>query len=190
MCRYWYALQNGWKHKSELKNFVIQPKLKLNTLPELTVGFLESAEVAVLVLDFDGVLAPHDADQPTPEAESWLQKMSLTLGEQRIAILSNKPKPKRLAYFKKHFPNIQFIYGVAKKPYPDGLWDIANSRGIAFNRLLLVDDRLLTGMLASCLAPCQALYFVNPVKSYRAHFFKELFFSMLRSLERVLVKIS
>lgn len=180
-----YAIRNGWRHRNQLKAFLRNSNLQLSNLEHLSVEALEAANVAVVVLDFDGVLGHHDANQPTESAIKWLQALSNQIGEQRIAILTNKAKPERLAFFKKHFPSIQFVVGVLKKPYPNGLWEIANYRGIESSRLLLIDDRLLTGMLAACLAPCQARYFTRPVKKFRAHFIKESFFVCLRFIERM-----
>lgn len=184
MNRIIFAVQNAWKKRHLLKEFLTNPKLQLTSLNDLTVEMIEAAHVAVVVLDFDGVLAPHDANTPTPEAQKWLQKLCISIGEPRIAILTNKAKLERLRYFREHFPGIQVVQGVAKKPYPDGLWEIANFRGIESSRLLLIDDRLLTGMLAATLAPCQARYFSKPLRSFKKHFFKEIFFSLLRSTER------
>ena len=182
--RFAYALSKGWRHRKKLHSYITQKNLKISHLHELSVSDLENLHVAVLVLDFDGVLAPHDAVQPTASAHAWLKEVSMNLGEQRIAILSNKPKPLRKKYFQQHFPGIQWVESVAKKPYPDGLIEIANSRGVATSRLLIVDDRLLTGILASCLAPCQARYFARPISQYARRPMQELFFSCLRITER------
>jgi len=184
MSRFIYALKKSWQHRKALKRYLTQSNLSIQSLEELQASDLEKLNVAVLVLDFDGVLAPHDAGEPTESVHNWLRTMSMSLGEQRMAILSNKPKSLRKEYFQKHFPGIQWVESVAKKPYPEGLIEIASSRGIATSRLLIVDDRLLTGILASCLAPCQAKYFSKPISQYRKHPVKEAFFSFLRVIER------
>ena len=183
-----YAIRQGWAYRKSLKRFLSQPQLQLERLEHLTQDVIEAANIAVVALDFDGVLAPHDADEPSMEAQQWLQRLSIWIGEQRIAILTNKAKPERLRYFQQHFPGIQVVTGVAKKPYPDGIWEIANYREIDPSRILLIDDRLLTGMLATCLAPCQARYFIKPISNYRAHCVLELFFNLLRQGERLLIK--
>tara|TARA_R110002110_G_scaffold65206_4_gene180028 strand:- start:111886 stop:112464 length:579 start_codon:yes stop_codon:yes gene_type:complete len=188
MIRFFYALSQGWQNRKALHRYITQKNLQINSLSELQFSELENLNVAVLVLDFDGVLAPHNASEPTATAHAWLKKMSMNIGEQRIAILSNKPKPLRKAYFQKHFPGIQWVESVAKKPYPDGLIEVAYSRGVATSRLLIVDDRLLTGILASCLAPCQARYFSQPICQYTRRPIKELFFSILRVTERAVFR--
>jgi predicted HAD superfamily phosphohydrolase YqeG len=74
--------------------------------------------LSVLVLDFDGVLAPHGEDRPLPEIESWLARCAAVFGEERIFILSNRPVPVRAAYFRQAFPGVRFVAGVRKKPFP------------------------------------------------------------------------
>lgn len=186
--RWWFAIAQGWAHRKRLKSFLTDPEKRIKALEEITPERLDKANIAILVLDFDGVLAGHDAPQPLPEVTKWLTNLSQNIGEQRIAILTNKPKAVRIAYFAKHFPSIAFIYGVKKKPYPDGLLEIANYKGVPPHRLALVDDRLLTGMLATCVAYTQGWYFCNPYHQYRRHFFKEVFFSVLRGLERLALR--
>lgn len=184
MKRILYAIQNGWTYRQKLSSYITQPALSIEALQRIQMEDLEKLNVAVLVLDFDGVLAPHDAATPTQAAEKWLRTISMNLGEQRIAILSNKPKPVRRAYFQEHFPGIQWVEGTRSKPYPDGILEVAESRGIVSSRILIVDDRLLTGILASCIAPCQARYFIKPVMNFSHHPIKESFFWILRKLER------
>lgn len=186
--RWWFALKNGWQQRANLKRF-LQDAYQIRTLEEITLQKLDEAGIAILVLDFDGVLAGHDALYPTPEVEQWLRKLTHTIGEQRIAILTNKPKPERVEYFNKHFPSIFLLQGVRKKPYPDGLLDIAFYKGVPPHRLVLVDDRLLTGMLATCLAFTQGWYFYPARRNFWRHPIKESFFSLLRLLERGLMKI-
>lgn len=184
-----YALKHAWLARGMLKKFLIDPRCSIGSLAEITPQRLDDAHIAILILDFDGVLGPHDADEPLPEVAQWLRALSGVIGEQRIAILSNKPKPARLRYFSTHFPSINFVYGVPKKPYPEGLLSIAEYRGVPPHRVALVDDRLLTGMLATYLGSTQAWYFRQPIQNFRQHFFKECFFSFLRGLERGMVRL-
>lgn len=189
MLRMWFAFKHGWQQRRLLKAFVADPKKRFGALSEITPEFLDAANVAVLVLDFDGVLAPHDASYPLPEAQKWLKALSLVIGEQRIALLTNKPKPERLRYFAEHFPSIYIAHHVRKKPYPDGLLQIANYKGIEPHRIALLDDRLLTGMLATCLAYCQGYYFYRPYRNMWRNPVRESFFSLLRVFERAYLSL-
>jgi len=179
----------GWQQRKALKRFLTDPLLRIGNLSELTPQRLDAANIAVLILDFDGVLAWHDADVPLPEVNEWLKGLAQTLGEHRLALFTNKPKPGRLAYFKMHFPSLYIVHGVRKKPYPDGVTQVANYKGIPVHRVALLDDRLLTGMLSACLAYSQGFYFVKPYHNYARHPFKEGFFSSLRHIERYMVRM-
>jgi uncharacterized protein len=189
MGRWWFAIQQGFLNRRRLKAFLEVPILQIGALSEITLEKIEHANVAILVLDFDGVLASHDEPIPSKEAQAWLQKISAAMGEQRIVILTNKPKPERLAYFATHFPLINVWTNGRKKPYPDGLLDIMRYKAVAPHRVLLVDDRLLTGMLATCLSCCQGWYFTKPRRCFWRRPIRESFFSFLRFLERCVVRL-
>lgn len=189
-CRWLYALYEGWRRRKELKRFLISPDYQVQSLFEITSKRLDDADIAILVLDFDGVLANHGADKPLPEVEAWLRQICHEIGELRVAILTNKPFPARLAYFTKQFPLIHIVQDVRKKPYPDGILEVANYKGVSPHRVVLVDDRLLTGMLASCLAYSRGWYFCHPYQNFRRRPIKEIFFSTLRVLERYILRLA
>lgn len=182
--RWFYTFVKGWEKRKELKRFVNEPQFQINSLDEITFERLEEANVAVLILDFDGVLASHGEKEPNDEAKRWLTDLCSKMGEQRIALLTNKPIPERLHYFKKNFPLIHVVQDVRKKPYPDGIKEIADYKGVHPDRVLLVDDRILTGMLATCLCYSQGWYFRRPYRNVLKRPIKELFFSFLRTIER------
>lgn len=188
MSRWWFALVQGFKNRQRLKAFLNNPALQIHRLSDITAQRLDAASIAILVLDFDGVLAGHDAAQPLPEAHAWLKALSQQIGEQRIALLTNKPKLERLRYFAEHFPLIHVVRGARKKPYPDGLDEIIAYRNVPPHRVLLLDDRLLTGMLATCLAHCQGWYFYPPCRRFWHAPIRESFFSFLRFFERSILK--
>ncbi len=138
----------------------------------------------MLALDFDGVLAPHGENRPLPECEAWLARCVAALGAERVFILSNRPDPARAAYFNQEFPGVRFISGVRKKPYPDGLLRVAELSGAETARIVLLDDRLLTGVLATCLAGTGVVYITAPYVSFRTRPVVEGFFDLIRMLER------
>jgi hypothetical protein len=187
--RWFFALKQAWLQRKNLKTFLIEPAKQVHSLEEITAQRLDNANIAILVLDFDGVLEPHDTKVPSKETQLWLRNLCQEIGETRIAIFSNKPKPARIQYFQEHFPSIFMLYGVRKKPYPDGLSNIAEYRGVSPDRIMLVDDRLLTGMLATCLAYTQGWYFRPPKTNYWRRPIREMFFSFLRVFERALIRI-
>lgn len=188
MLRWWYAIKMGWQQRKHLKRFLTDHEVRISDLSEITPQKLDAANIAVLILDFDGVLAPHDAITPLPEVEVWLKGLCQTIGEHRLALFTNKPKAARLSYFQKQFPSIYIVHDVKKKPFPDGIIQVADYKGIPVHRVALLDDRLLTGMLSVCLAYARGYYFAKPYQSYLRHPIKEGFFSCLRHIERWLVR--
>jgi uncharacterized protein len=187
--RFWFALKNGWQQRRLLKRFLDQPALQIQNLSDITAQRLDDAGIAILVLDFDGVLAAHGEALMDKSAENWLRQLCNIICEQRVALFTNKPFPERLQYFAEHFPMIYIVSDVPKKPYPDGLLQVANYKGIGIHRIALVDDRLLTGMLATCLAYCQGIYFAHPKRNVCQNPVRELFFSLLRVSERTFIRL-
>ncbi|WP_086488414.1 YqeG family HAD IIIA-type phosphatase [Thioflexithrix psekupsensis] len=155
---------------------------------QLTPDDLNRLNISVLALDFDGVLAAHGETQPTPELIAWLKTMVAHLGNAHVFILSNKPTPERVAFFAAHFAGVRVIAGVRKKPYPDGLKTIMDITQQPASAILLVDDRLLTGVLAACIAQTQIAYITHPHCNFNRRPVQESFFWSLRFLERRLMQ--
>ncbi|HEX9079790.1 MAG TPA: HAD family hydrolase [Desulfuromonadaceae bacterium] len=151
----------------------------------LDPALLKERGIAALALDFDGVLAPHGFLAPLPAAEEWLSRCVAEFGGDRVFILSNKPTEARRSWFARKFPEIRFISGVRKKPFPDGLNRIGALAGVPLASILMVDDRLLTGCLAALNAGALPLYVRRPYVSLAHRPVTELFFMLLRSGERV-----
>lgn len=150
---------------------------------------LSEQGVKALALDFDGVLAPHAADQPLPEVADWLRRAVAVFGADRVCILSNRPFGPRVDWFAAHFPGVRFVAGVRKKPYPDGLKKTGELASVPLSSILMVDDRLLTGCLSALLAGARPLYIRNPYCAMPSHPAKELFFMLLRRCERLFVRL-
>lgn len=154
---------------------------------DLTAEFIQSRNIRYLALDFDGVLANHGEVKPLAEAEAWLSQFIQVIPQSHIALLSNKPFTERVVYFQQRFPNIIIISGVLKKPYPEGLNKLVAHFNCAKHELALVDDRLLTGMLAVCIAGVQGVYIEKPYSNYKKRLIAECFFSVIRQAERAWV---
>lgn len=161
------------------------PLHSINCLLDVTREHLEALNITLLVLDFDGVMASHGEKTPRPEVLSWLTKLMQSWPGLKLAILSNKPLAERQAFFSAYYPEIIFKLAADKKPYPTGLQELAKQCDIPVSRVLLIDDRWLTGMLASLLAGAQGLYIQKPYVNFRARPVTESFFALLRALERL-----
>ena len=177
----------GFTFRRELSQ-VLRDTPPASSIMSLDPAQLTEGGITALVLDFDGVLAPHGFPAPLPEAREWLSRCSAVFGADRIFVLSNKPTEARKVWFRDHFPGIRFISGVRKKPYPDGLKKAGELAHAPLSAILMVDDRLLTGCLAALVAGARPLYIRSPFISFRHRPLAEIFFMLLRAGERSLLK--
>lgn len=187
MQRILFALQTGYQYRQPLRH-ILQSTPAHQTLQNIDLMALKQAGIEALILDFDGVLAPHGDAAPLPELNGWFKEAIALFTAARIFILTNRPDPVRQAYFQQHYPGITFVTGVRKKPYPDGLYQVQRLTQVTMDRLVLFDDRLLTGVLAACLAGCQIRYIRQPYIKIQQRPLKELFFMGLRGLEKVFLR--
>ena len=178
----------GFRFRSELGH-ILRETPRDNSVLSLDPARLKASGIAVLALDFDGVLSPHGFSAPIPPTREWLSRCAAVFGEENIFILSNKPTETRQRWFAEHFPRIHFISGVAKKPYPDGLQKTAEIAHTPLSSIMMVDDRLLTGCLAALNAGTRCAYIRNPYISQQKHPLIELFFFLLRIGERFVVRL-
>jgi HAD superfamily phosphatase (TIGR01668 family) len=179
----------GFRCRRELSRILAKtpPEASILTIdPEV----LKKQGIVALALDFDGVLAPHGASAPLPEAAAWIKRCEEVFGGDQIFILSNKPTYIRIQWFAENFPAIRFISDVRKKPYPDGLKKTGELSGVPLSSILMVDDRLLTGCLAAIVAGARPCYIRRPFVSFKQHPLAELFFTLLRAAERVFVRMT
>lgn len=170
------------KHKNQIS--AVKDEHCLESVTRLSVEFLNKHNIKIVTLDFDGVLAAHGKPELNEEVKIWLDSFANEFGQENIFILSNKPTQVRLEYFKKYYPQIRFISGVAKKPYPDGLKKLIEIANCEPKTVALVDDRLLTGCLACIIADCYPILITKPYVDYDNYNTSEKFFAFLRKWEQ------
>jgi HAD superfamily phosphatase (TIGR01668 family) len=178
----------GFHHRSKLRELLDCTPLN-SCILELDPEALRSSGITAIVLDFDGVLAPQGAAVPLPKAVEWMKQCEAVFGGDRVFILSNKPTEERRVWFSSHFPAMRFISGVRKKPYPDGLKKTGELAKVLPSQILMVDDRLLTGCLAALAAGVRPCYIRRPYIAFSHRPFAELFFWVLRAMERTFVRL-
>jgi predicted HAD superfamily phosphohydrolase YqeG len=179
----------GFRCRRELARIVAETPLATSILT-IDPAELKIQGIAALALDFDGVLAPHGASVPLPEAIKWMRSCAAVFGSDQVFILSNKPTNARRQWFAENFPAVRFISGVRKKPYPDGLNKTGELTGVPLSSIMMVDDRLLTGCLAALVAGARPCYIRHPYVSFNHRPVAELFFWLLRTLERMFVRLT
>lgn len=182
-----YAIKESWHFRTQLKRYLLDASLQVASVRDLQLSVLRAHNIQALVLDYDGVLAAHGEPTPRPENTTWLQEFSRAYAPHKIFILSNKPNPERIAYFQQNFPTITFVKATRKKPYPDGLQQIMTLTGLPAAQIMLVDDRLCTGILAALITGVQGVWVTVPYINLRNRPFAESGFMFLRWLERTLI---
>jgi predicted HAD superfamily phosphohydrolase YqeG len=147
-----YALTMALKHRKALRAFRRDPALQGQSILALDPVALQASGIKIIALDFDGVLAAHGEQKVSAEIGGWLKNCIQIFGIGHVFIVTNKPSKQRADYFEQNFSGIEFIFPKRKKPYPDSIVYILQKTGVEPNELLVVDDRLLTGILATIIA--------------------------------------
>ena len=171
------------KHQSQLKDIAHNPSHSARSVIAIDPAALKAEGIQVLVLDFDGVLNYHNATEVPDTVKAWLTTCGQVFGEDHLYLHSNNNRPNRINYLKQHFPCMHILDPTQKKPAPEGLQSITRITGIPPHQIALVDDRLLTGMLAACQAGCKGIHITKPFTNYQRSPITEIFFASLRWLE-------
>ena len=183
-----YGVRMGWRHRHRLKPYRHDSELQTDTILQLDPKKLKADGIKVLAIDFDGVLASHGEEGLEKNIVEWLILSRSVFGPGKIFILSNKPTRNRAELFASH--GIELIRPTRKKPYPDGLHHILQRTKVAPEELLLIDDRLLTGILAAKIVGVQAIWVMKPFVNFAKRPLTEIFFVLLRNFERQLLVTS
>lgn len=185
--RTWYTLSMAYKHREKLKTYRYQPALQRASILECDPVLLKDQGIKAVILDVDGVLVPYGEIQLSQKIDSWLKICIQILGEGKVFILTNQPTLIRKDYFLKNYKGIKFLLPGRKKPYPDGITQVLQANQIAPSELLIIDDRLLTGILAAVIAQASGCYITKPLRDFAKRPIQELFFNLLRKIERFIV---
>jgi predicted HAD superfamily phosphohydrolase YqeG len=182
-----YALTMAWQYRKILGEYRRNSVLQSPLITLLNPAVLKATGIQVMILDFDGVLAAFGETRLPVNTVAWLQQALQTFGAGNIFILTNKPTPEREHYLAEYFPGINFFWASKKKPYPDGILQIITLKKVQPEAVLMVDDRLLTGILGAIIAKVRGCYITEPLISFNKRPVQELFFMLLRSVERWLI---
>ncbi len=179
-----YALVMAWKYRKNLADYRCLSALQKREVITLNPFSLKQEGVKLMILDFDGVLAAFGETIISPPIENWVIRCRDIFGFGNIFILTNRPTQERQQYLSERLPGVEFFWASRKKPYPDGILSIMHLKAVAPAEVLVIDDRLLTGILAAVLANVRGCYITEPLVSFRKRPIRELFFVLLRTIER------
>jgi len=177
-----------WHYRTNLKSVLRDTNQHCATVLRCDPEIWFKQGVRILVLDFDGVLAAHGESCVNTDIQQWLESCINCFGENHVFLLSNRQDWSRTSYFEEKFPGICVFSVKKKKPAPDSLIEIAQQTNCSVQHLLMVDDRLMTGILSAVIAGTQYCWVRQPFYNLKKRFFTEIFFWGLRVLERLIVR--
>lgn len=179
-----YALTMAFKHRKALSAYRHDQMLQYPSILNINLKALRAEGLKIIALDFDGVLASHGATEISLEMSHWLYHCIQIFGRGQVFILTNKPSQQRANYFAKNFSDVEFIFPKQKKPYPDSILAILDKTRVNPSELLVIDDRLLTGILAAIIAGVRGSYITQPLVDLHKRPISECFIMSLRQFER------
>lgn len=188
IARILFAVKQGWHYRNQLRQFMTHPDLQVNTPLDLDLLSLKNdIGIKVLALDLDGVMVSYGENKLTDPLAAWLSRCVEQWTVANIFIYTNRSSTLRKEYFLQHFPGMRFVEVSRKKPYPDGLYQIIEKTKVLPGEILVIDDRLLTGILAALIVGTKAKWVTKPLISIKKRPVAELLFILLRALERFLL---
>lgn len=182
-----YALSMAWRYRKCLQTYRRNAALQAANIFALDPLLLKEKGIKILILDFDGVLAAHGETILTVKVSHWIEHCVQAFGEGKVFVLSNLATPARFAYFTKTFKGVELVFPMRKKPYPDGILQILQATRCLPQEAMVIDDRLLTGILAAIIANTAGCYVKKPFTCFQKRPIQEAFFMILRNLERLML---
>ncbi len=128
------------------------PSFRTEALTDLTVQWLQSRDIRLLLLDFDNTIVPYTTDVPTPEMERWLKAMAVS--QITLCVVSNSRKDRVKKFCA--------AYGIpcitqAKKPGSRGIQQALSQFGISKAQTALCGDQIFTDTLGANLAGIRSI---------------------------------
>ena len=126
---------------------------------DITADYLRGLGAKAVVLDHDGVLGPNRSIAPDGTGLKLIERMVEGFGAGAVFILSNtrSRKAQREKYYAD--PKLKVKYIVAdKNPSTDGLEKAGEACGISVDKIAVLDDGILTGILMAASAGGIAVY--------------------------------
>ena len=124
--------------------FLLLPRLRADSITELTPEYLQNRGIKLLMLDFDNTIVPYTTNEPTEEMASWLKMM--VASEIQLCVVSNS-KRDRVKIFCK-------AYGIdcithAKKPFSKGIKACLARYDLPSAACALAGDQIYTDVLGA-----------------------------------------
>jgi HAD superfamily phosphatase (TIGR01668 family) len=183
-----YACVQAWRYRSALASYIHNHDLQVASVVDVKPQKLFEQGIQSLIIDFDGVLASHGEIEPTVIATQWLRECCKVFGPNRIFILSNRPTLERKHYFAKYFVGLNFVVATHKKPFPHSILKIIKTTKLSPEEILVLDDRLLTGILAAIISKVRAYLITEPFVDHQHCHKRESIYAFVRRLESAIFR--
>lgn len=120
------------------------PTIIVDSITDLSPGFLKSRGIELLMLDFDNTIVPYTTNIPTEEMSAWLKAMAS--GDIKICVVSNSKKDRVKIFCAQ--------YGIdcithARKPFSDGIRRCMAQYGLTPSQCALAGDQIFTDILGA-----------------------------------------
>ncbi len=127
-------------------SFSLLPAFVTDKLTDISVEFLKSKNIRLLMMDFDNTIVPYTTNVPTAQMESWLKAMASS--EIQVCVVSNSKKERVKIFCEKYqIPCITH----AKKPFSKGIRECLTEFEVPEREAALVGDQIFTDTLgANC----------------------------------------
>jgi len=128
-------------------------------LEDLTAEWIVELGAGAAIFDHDGVLGPNKSHGPDEEGRRLLRDAVERLGQGKVFVLSNTKSRKvvRQAHYKDNHPDVAYL-AARSKPDPEGLHMASAASCVPVEKVAVVDDGLLTGILMALEAGALPVY--------------------------------
>ena len=137
--------------------FSLLPRIRCESLTDLTPEFLKSRGIALLMLDFDNTIVPYTTNDPTDEMERWLHMMLAS--PVQICVVSNSKRDRVVKFCDaRGIPCITH----SNKPFQKGIRECRDRFGLDMKKTAMVGDQIYTDVLGGNCAGAMSIL-VKPI---------------------------
>lgn len=136
---------------------ILSPDLMLNSIYDLSPGFLKERGICLLLMDLDNTLAPYSENRPSVALRNWLDTLKRAGIEPFILSNNRGSRPRVFA----SALSLDYV-GHAGKPSVKKLRAVLKKKGLSAAQAAIIGDQLYTDILCGNRAGVYAIA-VRPI---------------------------
>ena len=140
--------------------FSLLPRIRCESVTDLTPDYLLSKGVSLLMLDFDNTIVPYITNDPTDQMLCWLKNMLAS--DVKICVVSNSKRDRVKVFCKKY--GIECITH-AKKPFSKGIRTCLTRFNKQPRECAIAGDQIFTDTLGGNCAGLTSIL-VRPINNH------------------------